>query len=62
MKLNKFSYSKINTYKSCPQKYKIIYIDEVNIPNESIEAFMGKIVHSVLEWLYKINNQDLKHE
>ena len=48
----KYSYSKINTFKMCPQQYKIIYLDKVRNHYESIEAFMGKRVHEVLEWLY----------
>ena len=49
---NTYSYSKLNSYKSCPQKFKIIYIDKIRNQNEGIEAFMGKRVHEVLEWLY----------
>ena len=49
---NIYSYSKLNTYKFCPQKYKIHYLDKVRKPNESIEAFMGKRVHEVLEWFF----------
>ena len=48
----KYSYSKINTFKTCPQQYKIIYLDKIRNHYESIEAFMGKRVHEVLEWLY----------
>ena len=48
----KYSYSKINTFKTCPQQYKIIYLDKTRNQYESIEAFMGKRVHEVLEWLY----------
>ena len=55
-----FSYSKINTYKSCPQKYKIVYLDKIRKKNESIEAFMGKRVHEVLEWLYSDKNRKKK--
>ena len=51
----KFSFSKINTYKNCPQKYKINYIDKIRKNHESIEAFMGKRVHQVLEWFYYEN-------
>ena len=47
-----YSYSKLNSYSSCPQKYKIIYLDKTRNDNEGIEAFMGKRVHEVLEWLY----------
>ena len=52
-KQNNFSFSKINTYQSCPQKYKINYINGVRKKHESIEAFMGKRVHEVLDWLYR---------
>ena len=51
-----FSYSQLSTFKSCRELYKIIYIDGVRKEDESIEAFMGKCVHSVLEWLYQKEN------
>ena len=56
--LKPFSFSKINTYKLCPQKYKINYIDKVYKKCESIEAFMGKRVHEVIEWIY-VNNDKI---
>ena len=55
-----YSYSKINTFKNCPQQYKIIYLNKIKKKDESIEAFMGKRVHEVLEWLYSV--EDLKNE
>ena len=57
---NKFSYSRLNTFDNCPQKYKIQYIDLIKSENDSIEAYMGKIVHSVLEELYQ--TKDLKSQ
>ena len=53
---NTFSYSQLNTFKTCPQQYKIIYIDGVRKKHVSIEAFMGQLVHGVLEWLYNREN------
>ena len=54
-----YSYSKLNCFKTCPQQYKIIYIDKIKKKDESIEAFMGKRVHEVLEWLYsKVDYRD----
>jgi putative RecB family exonuclease len=49
-----FSHSKINTYENCPYQYKLKYIDKVpvDIPN-TIECFMGDLVHRTLEELYK---------
>jgi len=53
---HKFSYSQLSTYKVCPQQYKIIYLDGIRKYDESIEAFMGKRVHEVLDWLYSADN------
>lgn len=51
-----YSYSQLNTFKSCPEKYKIMYIDEKKNSKEGIEAFMGKRVHDTLEWVYSVYN------
>ena len=48
-----YSFSQINTYNSCPEQYKISYLDGLRMPDESIEAFMGNVVHEVLEWVFK---------
>ena len=53
-----FSYSQLNTFKTCPQQYKIIYLDGIRKEHESIEAFMGKRVHGVMEWLYSKENRE----
>lgn len=48
-----YSNSKISTFEQCPYKYKLQYIDKikVDVPT-TIEAFMGDMVHRVLEKLY----------
>ncbi|MEK6906081.1 MAG: PD-(D/E)XK nuclease family protein [Nanoarchaeota archaeon] len=48
-----YSYSRLNTFEQCQLKFKYRYIDKI-IPDieKSIEAFLGEIVHSTLEWLY----------
>ena len=55
---NTFSYSQLNTFNTCPQRYKIVYLDGVRKEHESIEAFVGKRVHGVLEWLYSRENME----
>ena len=55
---NYFSFSQISSFEMCPMQYKLIYIDGVKRKYESIESFMGKRVHSVLEWLYKPENKE----
>jgi putative RecB family exonuclease len=50
-----YSHSKLATYENCPQKFKLQYIDRIELPDggEGIEAFLGSRVHDVLEKLYK---------
>jgi len=56
MKYNHLSYSQINTFINCPHKYKLMYIDKIQSNSDSIEAYMGKIVHETLEWVYNKRN------
>ena len=48
-----YSHSRLWLYESCPEAYKIKYIDKKfpDIP-KSINLFLGSIVHESLEWLY----------
>ncbi len=48
-----YSHSKLSTFEQCPQKYKFRYIDKIIVIEKSIESFLGKTVHSTLEWLYR---------
>jgi len=48
-----YSYSKVTCFEQCPLKYKFQYIDKIKTEIEqTIEAFLGGIVHEVLEKLY----------
>lgn len=50
----RYSYSRLDTYASCPLKYKFQYLDLVKVDvGPSIEAFLGSRVHDALEWLYR---------
>jgi putative RecB family exonuclease len=53
-----YSYSQINTFTSCPELFKISYLDKIRKKDESIEAYMGKRVHESLEWLYLPENNE----
>ena len=49
-----YSHSKLETFKTCPLKYKYRYIDKIEKPDEqSIEAFVGSRVHEALRKLYE---------
>jgi len=58
IKMTTYSHSRLGTFQQCKYKYKLNYIDKVKTDLESIEAFMGKLVHETLEKLYK----DLKFQ
>jgi putative RecB family exonuclease len=48
-----YSHSQLETFQNCPLKYKFRYIDKIRKPEEqSIEAFVGSCVHSILQKLY----------
>lgn len=48
-----YSHSRIKTFEQCPLKYKYKYIEKI-IPEieKTIEAVLGKAIHSTLEWIY----------
>lgn len=52
-----YSHSSISSFKQCPYKFKLRYIDRI-IPEvkKTVEAFMGGVVHEVLEDLYHLVN------
>ena len=48
-----YSHSRISTFEQCRYKYKLQYIDKTKPEIENtIEAFMGDLVHRTLEKLY----------
>ena len=48
-----YSHSQLSTYETCPHKYRLAYIDKIEVETEGIEAFMGSRVHDALEKLYR---------
>jgi len=46
------SYSAIETYLQCPQKYKFQEIDRIRVP-KSREAIFGSLVHNTLKFMFK---------
>lgn len=49
-----YSHSRVSTFEQCPFKYKLQYVDKIEpeVP-QTIEAFMGDLVHQTLEKMYK---------
>jgi len=48
-----YSHSRLSTFEQCKLKFKFRYIDKLTPEIENtIEGFLGGIVHEALEWLY----------
>jgi len=48
------SYSALNTYKTCPLKYKYGQIDKIKEPKR-VEAVFGTLIHSALKFMFERN-------
>jgi putative RecB family exonuclease len=49
-----YSFSKIGSFEKCKLQYKYRYIDRLRLRVETIEAFMGTIVHEALQEFYDL--------
>ena len=57
--MSTYSNSKLGCFEACPLKYRYLHIDKLEKPAEqTVEQFLGKMVHTTLEKLYK----DLKFQ
>src|SRR3989338_10643426 len=45
------SYSALDTFKQCPQKFKFQVIDKIKAP-KSVEAVFGTAVHAALKFMF----------
>ena len=61
--LEKFSYSKLDTYVQCPFKFKLKYVDGHYIFNSSIATEFGTLIHETEETIAKniINNEPIDY-
>ena len=49
-----YSHSRLSCFEDCPQKYKFQYIDKIETEvEETVETYMGSLVHETLEKLYR---------
>lgn len=50
-----YSHSRLGTYETCPFQYKLRYVDKMKPKlGNTIESYMGSMVHDTLEWLYTL--------
>ncbi len=52
-----YSHSRLACFEKCPRQFRFRYIDKLPVETESVEAFVGKRVHEVLERLYRFVSQ-----
>jgi putative RecB family exonuclease len=48
-----YSHSRLSSFETCPQKFQYRYVWKLPAESESIEGFVGKRVHEVLERLHR---------
>ena len=48
-----YSHSRLSSFEDCPRKYQYRYLMKIPSESEGVEGFVGKVVHDVLERLYK---------
>jgi putative RecB family exonuclease len=48
-----YSHSRLASFEDCPRKFQYRYVLKIPSETESVEAFVGKRVHEVLERLYR---------
>ncbi len=53
MPTDRFSYSRLQVFRQCPARYRLIYLEGRPAGGESIESFLGSRLHEALEWLYR---------
>lgn len=53
-----YSHSRLETFERCPRRFFYRYRAKLPAESESIEAFVGKRVHEVLERLYRAAERD----
>ena len=49
-----YSHSRLSSFETCPRKFQYRYLWKLPAESESIEAFVGKRVHEVLERLHRV--------
>jgi putative RecB family exonuclease len=54
-----YSHSRLSSFEQCPQKFEYRYILRIPSESESIEGFVGKRVHEVLERLHSFTSRGL---
>ena len=52
-----YSHSRLSSFEQCPRKFQYRYLWKIPAEGESIEGFVGKRVHEVLERLHRVSEQ-----
>lgn len=48
-----FSHSRLGCFEQCPRRFRYRYVERLPAGEQSVEAFVGKRVHDVIERLYR---------
>jgi len=54
-----YSHSRLSSFENCPRQFYFRYVEKVPVETESVEAFLGKRVHEVIERLNRFVGRGL---
>jgi len=57
--LQVYSHSRLSSFENCPRQFRYRYVERLPVDTESIEAFVGKRVHEVIERLNRFVERGL---
>ncbi|MFQ6009417.1 MAG: RecB family exonuclease, partial [Candidatus Zixiibacteriota bacterium] len=58
--LSIYSHTALNTFRTCPRKFKFQYVEKVEVPKKlTADTYMGNAVHRVLAILYKLGEDGI---
>ncbi len=58
--LTTYSFSALNTFRSCPRKFRFQYVEKADVPRRvTADTFLGNVVHRVLRRLYQLGSDGI---
>ncbi len=58
--LSTYSYSALNTFRTCPRKFKFQYVEKLDVPKRvTADTYLGNAVHRTLARLYQLGSDGI---
>ncbi|HWR83784.1 MAG TPA: PD-(D/E)XK nuclease family protein [Candidatus Deferrimicrobium sp.] len=55
--LSRYSYSSLDSFRTCPRQFKFRYVEKVDVPRKvTADTFLGNVIHRTLARLYELGS------